>query len=165
MLTDYLVPRGCNFASPLDFRRGFDRFFSDLTADSRGFRPLGAFENNATPSVWETPDEYFVEIAAPGLARDAVDVTLVGSELTVGLRRTENAESVENEGRYWRRERAQDAATYVVSFPSAVDADRVEARIEHGVLLVQIPKTEKARVKKIEINKTSPNADAERSNS
>ncbi len=159
MLTDYLVPRGYGFASPLDFRRGFDRFFSDLTADSRGFRPFAPLENASAPSVWETPDEYFVEVAAPGIAQEAVDVTLVGSELTIALRSTENAESAEKQGRYWRRERSQDAATYVVSFPSAVDAEQVEARLERGVLLVQVPKMEKAQIKKIEINKT-PTLDA-----
>ncbi|MBR4834017.1 MAG: Hsp20/alpha crystallin family protein [Thermoguttaceae bacterium] len=155
MLTDYLVPRGYGFAAPFDFRRGFDRFFSEPSADSRGFSPFAACESCSSPGVWETPDEYFVEVAAPGLAQEAVDVTLAGSELTIVLQREKKAEAAEKQGRYWRRERSQGASTFVVSFPSAVDAERVEARLERGVLLVQIPKREKARVKKIEINKTT----------
>ena len=153
MLTDYLVPRGYSLTSPFDFRRGLNRFFSDLTSETRGGLSFAPFENRSAPSVWETPDEYFVEIAAPGLAEDAVSVEIAGSELTIGLRRS--AQNVENEnGRYWRRERAQGDATFAVSFPSAVDADQAEARLERGVLLLKVPKMEKARVKKIDVNKT-----------
>ena len=154
MLTDYLVPRGYNFASPLDFRRGLNRFFSDLTSETRGGFSFATLENRCAPSVWETPDEYFVEVAAPGLAEDAVSVEIVGSELTIVLRRSSQKDEMEN-GRYWRRERTQGDATFALSFPSAVDADQAEARLERGVLLLKVPKMEKARVKKIDVNKTT----------
>ncbi len=162
MLTDYLVPRGYTFASPLDFRRGLNRFFSDLTSETRGGFSFAPFENRSAPSVWETSDEYFVEIAAPGIAEDAVSVELAGSDLTVCLRRPVK-DDVEKSGRYWRRERAQGDATFTVSFPSAVDADAAEARLERGVLLLQVPKMEKARVKKIGVNKT-PTLDVSQTN-
>lgn len=166
MLTDYLVPRGYTFASPLDFRRGLNRFFSDLTSETRGGLSFASLENRSAPSVWETPDEYFVEIAAPGIAEDAVSVELAGSDLTVCLRRPIK-DDAEKTGRYWRRERAQGDATFTVSFPSAVDADATEARLERGVLLLKVPKIEKARVKKIGVNKTPtldvPTSDAETS--
>ncbi len=153
MLTDYLVPRGYAFTSPLDFRRGLNRFFSDLTSETRGGLPFASLENRCAPSVWETPDDYFVEIAAPGLAEDAVSVEIVGSELTIVLRRSSQKDETET-GRYWRRERTQGDATFALSFPNAVDADQAEARLERGVLLLKVPKMEKARVKKIDVNKT-----------
>ena len=131
MLTDYLVPRGYSFASPLDFRRGLNRFFSDLTSETRGGLTFAPFENRSAPSVWETSDEYFVEIAAPGIAEDAISVELAGSDLTVCLRRPVKEEA-EKTGRYWRRERAQGDATFAVSFPSAVDADATEARLQRN---------------------------------
>ena len=162
MLTDYLVPRGYTFASPLDFRRGLNRFFSDLTSETRGGFSFAPFENRSAPSVWETSDEYFVEIAAPGIAEDAVSVELAGSDLTVCLRRPVK-DDAEKSGRYWRRERAQGDATFAVSFPSAVDADAAEARLERGVLLLKVPKMEKARVKKIGVNKT-PTLDVSQTN-
>ena len=154
MLTDYLVPRGYSLTSPFDFRRGLNRFFSDLTSETRGGLSFASFENRCAPSVWETSDEYFVEIAAPGLAEDAVSVELAGSDLTVCLRRPADDVAAQN-GRYWRRERTQGDATFTVSFPSAVDGEQAEARLERGVLLLKVPKTEKARVKKIDVNKTS----------
>lgn len=154
MLTDYLVPQGYSLTSPFDFRRGVNRFFSDLTSDTRGGLSFAPFENRCAPGVWETSDEYFVEIAAPGLAEDAVSVELAGSDLTVCLRRPVE-DVAEKNGRYWRRERAQGDATFTVSFPNAVDADAAEARLERGVLLLKIPKIEKARVKKIDVNKTT----------
>lgn len=154
MLTDYLVPRGYSFASPLDFRRGLNRFFSDLTSETRGGLSFASLENRCSPGVWETSDEYFVEIAAPGIAEDAISVELAGSDLTVCLRRPVKDEA-EKTGRYWRRERAQGDATFAVSFPNPVDADATEARLERGVLLLKVPKIEKARVKKIGVNKTS----------
>ena len=122
MLTDYLVPRGYSLTSPFDFRRGKNRFFSDLTSETRGGLSFASFENRCAPSVWETSDEYFVEIAAPGLAEDAVSVELAGSDLTVCLRRPADDVAAQN-GRYWRRERTQGDATFTVSFPSAVDGE------------------------------------------
>ena len=158
MLSDYLVPRGYNLVSPLDFRRDISRFFSELTS---GGQSLAALENNRAPSVWETADEYFVELAAPGLAEDAISVELAGSELTIALRR--QTESAEQTGRYWRRERAQGDETFAVAFPNPVDPDKVEARLERGILLVQVAKLEKARVRKIEVKKSTPREDQSRS--
>ena len=162
MLTDYLVPRGYSLTSPFDFRRGLNRFFSDLTSETRGGLSFAPFENRCAPSVWETAGEYFVEIAAPGLADDAVSVELAGSDLTVCLRRPVD-DVAEKNGRYWRRERTQGDSTFAVSFPSAVDADATEARLERGVLLLKVPKMEKARVKKIDVNKT-PTLEAPQTN-
>jgi HSP20 family protein len=158
MLTDYLVPRGYNFASPFNFSRGVNRFFSDLTSETRGGLSFASLDNRCAPSVWETPDEYFVEVAAPGLADDAVSVEIAGSEATIALCRSSQNDEMEN-GRYWRRERTQGDATFTVSFPSAVDAEHADARLERGVLLLKVPKMEKARVKKIDVNKT-PTLDA-----
>ncbi len=126
-----------------------------MTPEFRGGWPFAALRDVAPASnVWETRDAYFIEMAAPGLDVDDVSLSTIGSELTIRLE-SPTFEKNEREGHYWRQERGQASSTFSMSFPNAVDAQEATADLENGVLLVRIPKGEKAQVKKINVNKNS----------
>jgi HSP20 family protein len=56
------------------------------------------------------------------------------------------------EGATWhRRERAAGPFDRVVTLPVEVDANRVEARLQNGVLTARFPKAEVARARKIDV--------------
>ena len=77
------------------------------------------------------------------------DVTVVGGDLTIRGRRGD----APGEGTtYHRRERGAGEFTRVVRLPIDVDADRVEATLKDGVLLVKLPKAESAKPKKIKVS-------------
>jgi len=56
-----------------------------------------------------------------------------------------------NEESFHRVERRFGAFQRIVSLPAQVDADKVEANFDKGVLTVGIPKVEQAKPRRIEI--------------
>jgi HSP20 family protein len=97
--------------------------------------------------VEETDDAYVVEAEVPGVKREDVNVELVGNELTI------SGEIVERErvGIIRRRTRRTGRFEYRVALPEGVDGDKIEARLDKGVLTVKVPKAQRAEHKKIEV--------------
>jgi HSP20 family protein len=104
-----------------------------------------------TPPVnlWEDAEAFHVEAELPGVAPDRVEVSVTAdNELTVrGERRPEAAP----EGAWHRRECGSGRFERVLALPLPVDAGRVEARLEHGVLHVTLPKAEAVKPRKITV--------------
>lgn len=99
--------------------------------------------------VRENSDAYVVQADIPGVKPEDMDVTLENGVLTIrGQRREEKKDEGEN---YHRIERFSGSFSRRFVLPEAADADNVEANMDQGVLVVRIPKTEKATQRKIEI--------------
>jgi HSP20 family protein len=99
-------------------------------------------------NVWEDENNLFVEAEVPGLKAEDLDVTVVGDELTIKGERTEDGPA---EGAFHRRERGVGSFTRIVRLTSEVDADRVQASLAEGVLLLTLPKAETAKPRKIKV--------------
>ena len=131
-------------------RDEMDRLFDNSLAP---WRPTGAgFSEGAwTPEVDVIEDENSVIIRAniPGLKQDEIDLSVVGDTLTLkGEKKQESEIKKEN---YHRIERSYGFFQRVIPLPSAVDADKVKASYQDGVLEVELPKKEEAKPKKIDI--------------
>ena len=103
--------------------------------------------------VYETDDKLVVTLELPGLSASDVDVQVEDATLTINGTREFSSEV--NEEHYHRIERRYGQFSRAVTLPPQVDAGRVDARFEDGVLTVEVPKTEKAKPKKIEVRATS----------
>ncbi|KAK4452267.1 putative heat shock protein [Podospora aff. communis PSN243] len=68
-----------------------------------------------------------------------------------GEKKVEKKEDAKPKAKYWLSERSYGEFSRVFSFPTAVDQDGVQAKLEHGVLNITVPKVEKKGAKKIEI--------------
>ena len=116
--------------------------------DESVFRPAGGWATSAVAmDVYAEGDNYVIEAAVPGLAPDAIDVTVLGNQVTIS---GEYPAGVEGR-RYLFRERAGGRFERTVTLGADLDADKVQAHYEHGVLRLVIPKAEFARPKRIEI--------------
>ena len=85
----------------------------------------------------------------PGLEADDINISVTGSNLSISGER-----KIPSEGenvRYHRREREAGTFSRVVALPGEVDADKVEARHEQGILTVVIPKAEASKPKQITV--------------
>ena len=108
-------------------------------------------------NVIESETEYKVELAAPGMTKDdfKIHVDEDGNLVVSMEKQTENKEEQE-EGRYLRREFSYTKFAQTMILPENVDKDKIEAKVEHGVLKVLIPKINpedlKKSVKAIEIS-------------
>lgn len=99
-------------------------------------------------NAWEDDAGYYVEAELPGIELSDLEIVVTGGQLTIKGER--KAPAVEK-GAWHRRERAFGSFTRALDLPAAVDSDRVEAKLTNGVLLVLLPKSEKARPRKIEV--------------
>jgi|SRR5579875_1138702 HSP20 family protein len=100
-------------------------------------------------NVREEPDAFYVEAEVPGLTQEQVDVLIRhGTELTIqGERKPVGSET----GAWLYRERGDGRFQRVLTLPLPVDAGKVQARLEHGVLRLTLPKAESVKPHRIPV--------------
>ncbi len=125
-------------------RRMLDETFGGLSwpsslTEADGWSPLVDIE--------ETDDAYVVEAELPGVKREDVKIEVVGNELTIAGEVKER----ERKGTLRKRTRRTGRFDYRVGLPSQVDPDKIEAKLHEGVLTLQVPKSERAQRRQIEV--------------
>ena len=98
--------------------------------------------------VIEEQDSYVLKADLPGIEPKDIEITYKENALTIKGERSEESET-ERDG-YQRIERSHGEFQRVFHMPENIDVDNISAKNEHGVLVVRIPKQEKAQ-KKIEV--------------
>lgn len=127
---------------PMD--RLFDSFFRP--GGTRGGDLMRAPETD----VVETEREIRVETEMPGLKRGDIEIDVENNVLTIrGEKRSERTEG--EQGRYHLSERRYGTFTRSFVLPRDVDAENIQASFEDGVLTLTIPKSERARRRRIDI--------------
>jgi HSP20 family protein len=98
----------------------------------------------------ETVDGYRVEVAAPGMKPEDVQITLENNVLTIkGELRQETQDKQRN---YHRVERRYGAFQRTIALPSTVKADGIQAELNNGILRLEIPKAEEVKPRRISVN-------------
>ena len=108
--------------------------------------------SNFAPAVDVYEDEHNVtlKIEVPGVDEKDIDIQVENNILTVhGERKFEKEEKEEN---YRRIERQYGSFTRSFTLPSTVDADKVTANYEKGVLKITLAKKAEAKPKQIKVN-------------
>ena len=99
--------------------------------------------------VVESKDAYNIDVEVPGLRPEDINVTVDRGMLTVqGERRSEEEKGDRS---YHRVERRYGSFRRSISLPGDVDASRVQATYDNGVLRLEIPKTAGSQPKRIEV--------------
>jgi HSP20 family protein len=136
-----------------DIDEVFDRFFGTPFAfPTLGIEPLKkAMEGTWVPAIdlSETEKEFVVRAEVPGVPRENLDVHLEGDILTLTGHREKNIREA-NENVLWE-EREAGKFMRTVRLPKAVEAGKVEALFNEGVLTVRLPKAETSIKNKIVI--------------
>jgi HSP20 family protein len=100
--------------------------------------------STSTPAVniKETPENYVLEVAAPGMSKTDFKVELDNDVLTITAEKsTETSDG--NEGVYSRKEFSYQSLRRSFTFPQdIVDKERIEAKYKEGILHITIPKRE-----------------------
>jgi HSP20 family protein len=97
--------------------------------------------------IEETEDAWIVEAELPGVDRKDVNVELRDSELFISGEIKEK----ERKGILRRRTRRTGQFEYRVMLPGKPDDAKIEANLHEGFLTVRVPKSEKARPRRIEV--------------
>jgi HSP20 family protein len=100
-------------------------------------------------NVWEDAEHVYVEAELPGLDLKDLELHVTGNnQLTIKGQRTAK---LPEKSVLHRQERGFGNFVRVLTLPFDVDAARVDARFEHGVLTVQLAKHASARPRKIAV--------------
>ena len=100
--------------------------------------------------VFEKEDKFVVKAELPGMKEEDIDVSVVGDTLTIKGER--KAESEVKEEDYYCCERSYGSFSRSIALPSSVDAKKIEASYEDGVLEVSLPKAPEVKAKKIAVS-------------
>lgn len=101
-------------------------------------------------NVSEDAEAVYVEALAPGLDIENLDLSITGNTLTLQGEK-KPLQDVRPE-QYHRNERAAGNFVRTLEINAEVDAEKVTAEYTNGVLLVTLPKSEKARPKQISVD-------------
>ncbi len=104
-----------------------------------------------TPAVdlWETPDAYLLRAELPGVAPEDVKCEVSDNTLVLSGERKVGGSLKEHQ---WLRQEGEYGPFYrAITLPAAVEPDKIQARVQHGVLEVIIPKAEEAKTRVIPI--------------
>ena len=140
---------------PEPFTQEFDRLFSSL------FENRGREVQRWVPAMdlVEADDHFVLKADLPGLAEDDVAIEVQDNVLTISGSR--EAEHESKEQGWYRLERSYGSFSRSLTLPDGVDADKVEANFDRGVLEVRIPKPEERKPRRITIGGEQPELQAE----
>jgi len=99
-------------------------------------------------NIFETGEGYVVEAEMPGLSKDGLDISLEGNELTIVGRRAPldlKADAV-------YRESYRADFRRVFQIDPAIDTAKINAKINQGVVTIQLPKSDRVKPRKVVVN-------------
>jgi len=98
----------------------------------------------------ETEDAYIIRMDLPGVNKEDISINYQDGTLTVsGERKLEQKEEGEN---FYHVERVYGRFVRSFTFPKDIDADKIQAKYENGVLIITVPKAEANKPKTIKIS-------------
>lgn len=122
----------------------FDKEF--LNGDFWGVMPpmpkeFKPFMGHMKTDIKELENEYLVEIDLPGYKKEEISIEIKDGVLTVSAKRDEEkADNKEDDKDYIRKERYVSSCSRKMTLPENVDEDAIKAKLEDGVLRLNIPK-------------------------
>ena len=146
------VTRWNPFEELNSLHRDLDRVFGYTHGDGRS--AVGEASWAPATEIATVPDGWQVRMALPGIDPGDVKIDLNGDTLTVAGERSsrrEDAELSRSEISYGKFER-------MLTLPTNVDTDRVEANFDNGMLDLSLPLAESAKPRRIEIGGKGANA-------
>lgn len=126
-----------------DFERAMNRVFGDLYPTRTDYPPV---------NIWTGKDDIVLTAELPGIESEDLDISVHENILTL---RCAPREQEPREGQtYHRRECARTGFNRSWRLPFEVDGDKVEAKLENGILKLTLPQSEAGKPKKIQIKAT-----------
>lgn len=123
------------FSNPR-FTDFLDNWFENAFSDNRSFCGMLPATN-----IIEKDDAFVVEMAVPGMSKEDVKISLEGNMLTISSEKEmENTDTT-----YTRKEFSYSSFSRSFSLPKTIDADKISAEYDKGILKINLPKKEEAQ--------------------
>jgi HSP20 family protein len=130
--------------------RTFDRFFGDPWSWSM-MEPKDSRTESWFPPVdlSETGTEVTIRADVPGIAAKDLDISVSGTTLTIAGQKQEHEEKKGED--FYCSERSFGSFRRMIDLPDTVDADRVTAESDNGVVTIHVAKKPGIKPKQIEV--------------
>ncbi|MEW7280826.1 Hsp20/alpha crystallin family protein [Aquimarina sp. 2201CG1-2-11] len=96
-------------------------------------------------NIEETDEGFVLELAAPGLSKDKFDLELDNDVLVISSETSSVNEDKENR-KYTRKEFSYDSFKRTFAVPETVNGNDISASYENGILTINLPKKEEAKI-------------------
>lgn len=137
-----------------DMQRSFEDMMTPLFGETWPSLRTGGMSFGKMPfaDIEETDSAYTVTAELPGIPRENIEVK-VSEDNTVEISGKASTDKKESKGSYVRQERSHTDFYRRFRLESDIDSDKVEAKVENGILSLTLPKKapESAKIKKVEI--------------
>ncbi len=128
----------------------FDRYTKAVGWPRGGQEAMASSDWSPRVDIVEAEQEFLIKADIPGVEKDHVKVSVENGVLTIqGERKTEKEEK---DAKFHRVERFTGTFVRRFTVPENVDADAIKAVFKDGMLTLQLPKTQKALPKAIDIH-------------
>ena len=139
-LIRYTYPRSATLMPALAQRSpwsGLESQVDRLLESAFGDLAAPAFAPRFPVDLFEDKDNTYVRAELPGVSREAINIEMVDGYLNISASRKDQDETF--------------SLNRSVAIPEAVQADKVAAAYENGVLTVTLPKQEQVKPRKINV--------------
>jgi len=131
------------FPPVVQLRRELNRLFDGVMgSEDLNTRPFPAL------NLWEDGENLYAEAEVPGLALSDLEILVQGNELTI---KGERKPFAQEPAMYHRQERGTGQFARFVTLPSEIDAEKVDAALTNGVLTIRLPKSARAKARRITV--------------
>ena len=121
-------------------------FFNDFFNDDW---KVGTSSTTPAINVKESETAYCVEVAAAGMTKDDFVVNVdEDNDLIITMEKKTETKEGDNETRYLRREFSYSKFQRTMVLPENVNKEKIEAKVEDGVLIVSLPKLSEKEIQK-----------------
>ena len=126
-------------------------WFPSIFNDFMGSDWVERLHSSSPMNIIETDDKFKVEMAAPGLTKDDFNIKVTNDNLlSVTVKQEQKNEEKDKKGRYLRKEFSYTQFQQNLILPENVDKDKIEAKVNNGVLDVIIPKKTPDKLEPVE---------------
>jgi HSP20 family protein len=137
--------RRSNRTNPVSLSNWLDEVFEDAFNWTEG-----AFVPEL--NVYETDKMFEITVELPGMSKEDMEISVDDNVLTISGERKAHYRDENNGRRYHRIESRFGKFTRSLPLPNVIDADKINATYENGVLAISIPKLKEKAGRKVKIS-------------
>jgi HSP20 family protein len=135
------------FSEAISLRDAVDRLFEDSVVSPR----FGGNTSGRTiaANLYETTEGFTLQLPIPGIKPEDVDITV--QQNVISLKWKTDVQIPEGAHVHWNGFQSGQYQQSI-TVPTVINAERVEANYEKGILTLQLPKAEHAKARSIKVN-------------
>jgi HSP20 family protein len=106
-------------------------------------------EGQLAVDMYQTPSDIVIKTMVAGVKPEDLDISITRDMVTIHGRRLESSEV--NEGDFFHKELYWGSFSRTIVLPAEIEIEEAEAKEQHGLLILTLPKIDKNRQSKLKV--------------